>query len=186
MKRSNITRKPLPSSVLVNLKAEEKVNKQTRYPKKLGNLLFLVLVGILTSGCSEKIFQPPPPSFKAWSKQGVELIEVKKKLLECGFDTPSGFLSSRTYDDLAFASFCMEAAGYKALGGPARWCHNHPDKNLAACTPGAEIPTPDINRRLNSEYCKTSTNYQYCKLNVRHPDACDLEDYNNPRPECLP
>jgi len=58
MKRSNIKRKPLPSCALVNLEAEEKVDQQTRYPKKLGNLLFLFLVGILTSGCSEKIFQP--------------------------------------------------------------------------------------------------------------------------------
>ncbi|MFW1813314.1 hypothetical protein ACG9X6_01425 [Acinetobacter guillouiae] len=150
------------------------------------NLFFLASISILTSGCSEKMFQPPPPEFKSWSKQGVELIEVKKKLLEYGFDTPSGFYNSRTYDDLAFASFCMEAAGYKALDGPARWCHNHPDKNLAACTPGAEIPTPDINRRLNSHYCRAKTNYQYCKENARFPELCDKNDYVNPRPECLP
>ncbi len=188
MKRSNITRKPLPSSVLVNLKAEEKVKKQTRYPKKLENLLFLILVGILTSGCSEKMFQPPPPDFLEWIAPNSSIVDVKKKLLECGMPEPSG--KSRAYQQLdrnaqVSISLCMVHAGFRDKD-EYPLCKYEKDRVLPVCASGAEIPTPDIHRRLNSEYCKTSTNYQYCKLNARHPDACDLEDYNHPRPECLP
>ncbi|MDO6645369.1 hypothetical protein [Acinetobacter guillouiae] len=188
MKRSNITRKPLPSSVLVNLEAEEKVKKQTRYPKKLENLLFLILVGILTSGCSEKMFQPPPPDFLEWIAPNSSIVDVKKKLLECGMPEPSG--KSPEYQQLGrnaqvSISLCMVNAGFSDKD-EYPLCKYEKDRVLPVCASGAEIPTPDINRRLNSHYCRTKSNYQYCKQNARFPELCDKNDYVNPRPECLP
>lgn len=65
-------------------------------------------------------------------------------------------------------------------------CHYEKERVLPVCTAGAEIPTPSISRRLNSLYCRGETDYEYCKQNARHPDACDNIDYENPVPECLP
>ncbi len=150
------------------------------------DFLLLVLVGILTSGCAEKMFQPPPPEFKGWSRPGADELQVKKALLECGFSSPVWLSNSRTYDEMAFGYFCMKQAGYQSVDGSHHWCKNHRDKNLAACAPGASIPTPSVSRRLNSKYCKAKTDYKYCKQNACHPDGCDSNDYKNPAPECLP
>ncbi len=145
-----------------------------------------LLLFVTMGGCSEKMFQPPPPEFKNWSRPGADALQIKKKLLECGLSSPAWLSNSRTYDEMASAYFCMRQAGYQYLNDPLDWCKNHRDKNLAVCAPGATIPAPSISRRLNSPYCRRATDYEYCKQNARYPDACDDIDYENPVPECLP
>lgn len=62
---------------------------------------------------------------------------------------------------------CMERSGYYALqsvDGKRKktnsWCYHWPD--LPACQPGAEIPTPSVERRLNSRYCRVRTSFHAC------------------------
>ena len=147
------------------------------------------MIGLLTTtnaGCSSNMFQPPPPSFLAWIKSGVDRLEIKKALLECGHDSPSGFRSGRSYDDQAKASLCMEKAGYRHIDEPVGWCTNHPEWNLPSCAPGAVIPSPTADRRLSSGYCERKRSYAFCKQTAINPAACETMDFNNPPPECLP
>ena len=150
------------------------------------HLLFLILVGSAIAGCAGKIFQPPPPNFLHWTAPGKSVIDVKKKLLECGAPEPSG----RDYQTLGrnaqlSISFCMVHAGFHS-STDYLLCSHEWERMLPVCALGADIPTPSVNRRLNSHYCKVKTDYQYCKQNARHPTGCDNNDYDNPRPECLP
>ncbi len=153
------------------------------------DFLLLVLVGILTSGCVEKMFQPPPPAFLSWTAPGRSIVDVKKTLLECGMPEPASKGSEYyhlTRNEQASISLCMEKAAFQHKDGRLPWCANYREMNLPVCAPGATVPTPSISRRLNSPYCRAKTDYKYCKQNARHPDGCDRNDYKNPVPECLP
>ncbi|MCY1354903.1 hypothetical protein D9M68_430780 [compost metagenome] len=156
---------------------------------KIVAVFMAVLASISTTGCAENIFQPPPPAFDEWSISGVDRVEVKKKLLECGMPEPTGKSSGyQSLDRNAQASidFCMEHAGFKLREGSPRWCKNYREMNLAICAPGAKIPRPSVSKRLNGSYCKINTDYDFCKRNARHPNLCDLTDYSNPPLECRP
>jgi len=151
-------------------------------------VLILLLVGLATSGCMEKLSRPPPPAFLKWTAPGKSVVDVQKKLIECGMPDPSG--SSYAYRELdrntqISISFCMMYAGFdNTYDYPP--CRYDAERTLPACAPRAAIPAPSVNRRLNSPYCKAKTDYQYCKQNALNPPACDNYNYDNPVPECLP
>jgi hypothetical protein len=64
------------------------------------------------------------------------------------------------------------------------WPHN---KHLPACQPGAASPTPSVERRLGSWYCRVRTSYAYCLEHAINPPACDPDrDRRPPPPECVP
>ncbi len=152
------------------------------------NFLLLILIVISTAGCAEKMFQPPPPDFLNWTANGSSIVDVKKKLLECGMPEPTSKTAEfhkLDRNSRVSISVCMTHAGFRNKGGYPL-CKNEVDRTLSVCAPGATVPTPSISRRLNSPYCRTKTDYKYCKQNARHPDGCDRNDYKNPVPECLP
>lgn len=162
------------------------------------NKCITIFFSILLSGCVSDYFQPPPPTYKVWNKQGASELDVKKALLECGDASPSSTYQMYEYafqlksekeivDYILLTDACMEQYGYKenrwTFRDKCSWSHN---KHLPACQPNPNIPTPSVERRLNSWYCKIKTNYQYCLKNAVNPPACNPDGYKNPPPECLP
>lgn len=128
---------------------------------------FLIVLFVSLYGC-EGAFQPLPPHYELWQKSEATTLDVKKILLECGEIAPSGVAGGRSMNEMALAHYCVVNAGFVYLnpfkGKPdlkhEAWCLNWPD--LPACQPGAEIPTPSVERRLNSYYCKMRTSFDFC------------------------
>lgn len=150
------------------------------------HLLILIFVASTATGCIREAFKPPRPDFLEWTAPGKSVLDVKKKLLECGMPEPSG----HDYQTLGrnaqlSISFCMVNAGFHSETDYLM-CARETDRILPICAPGAEIPKPSVSRRLNSQYCKAKTDFQYCKQTARHPQNCVNNDYDNPVPECLP
>ena len=156
--------------------------------------VFLLFIIVCVGGCFgdysiSNIDKPMPEYYMLWEKSGNNVLDIKKKLLECGAKNPSGDMASMNQSALTY--LCMVQAGYIPLnsvnGSRKRsdsWCRNWPD--LPACQTGAKIPVPSIKRRLNSDYCKRTRDYQFCKDTAPNPVACERMDFNNPPPECLP
>lgn len=90
------------------------------------------------SGCAmRESFQPLPPMFKNWVKDGISPDGVKAALLECGYDNPyTGFQTHKrvTIEDLARGSQCMKRNGFRYLLGDGKTiCDIEQWQNLAAC-----------------------------------------------------
>jgi hypothetical protein len=159
--------------------------------------MFIVLVAMLFVACA-KPFQPPPPEYKMWSKRGASELDIKKALLECGKPSPDPTFDSYKYafgledDDSQYNAIfltdaCMEKASYQPRVYTVKQsCSWDRYKHLPACQPGAEIPTPSVERRLNSWHCKIKTDYDYCLKHAVNPGACNPEGHKKPPPECLP
>jgi hypothetical protein len=146
------------------------------------------------------VYKPAPATYQEWSKYGASTLDIKKSLLECGKPAPDisfeiyekAFNISR-YDELAymnkleFENICMERAGYKYNGtyNTKKICLLEKYKTLPACQPDARVPMPSVEMRLNSWYCKTRTDYDYCLKYALAPKFCSPEKTKNPPPECL-
>ena len=102
-----------------------------------------------------KPFQPPPPPVERWQKSGSSQLEIKKALLECGEPSPyKGFDELITNNSYALTQLCMQKNGFIFDRRTKTQCSVYP--NLDACKPenAGDIPDRDINRRLNSPFCK--------------------------------
>jgi len=158
---------------------------------------YLLALSLFLLSCS-KAFQPMAPEYRRWSKPNTTELDVRKSLLECGYPSPNPTLNifehalesedMEVIFNVSFAAdLCMEYNGYTYHDYTVEeYCSWKRYKHLAICQPGAKIPKPSIERRLNSWYCKISTDYQYCLEHAVNPPACDPEEYNPPPPECLP
>lgn len=144
----------------------------------------LLVAILLLGGCStERWFQPSPPEYKVWRKEGMTELDVRKKFLECGATFPDGDSHVQTINESAMITMCVESAGfdrvdyYTGRPNPLGWCRNWPD--LPACQPGAEIPAPSVERRLNSHYCKMRTSFDFCynRYMSGYSDACKSKEY---------
>lgn len=166
--------------------------------------MFIYFGSLFFLGCStymeQVVYKPAPATYQEWSKSGASTLDIKKSLLACGKPSPDisfeiyekVFNISR-YDEMAYMNklalegFCMERAGYKYNGlyNPKKTCSLEKYKNVPACQPDAVIPTPSVERRLNSWYCKIKTDYDYCLKNALAPQLCNPEEIKTPPPECL-
>jgi hypothetical protein len=166
----------------------------------MNRLVLVLLVGL--SGCGghsiRNIDKPAPEAYEMWVKPGASPLDVKKALLECGEPHPAPTIAIyeaiglKTQDDQTQFSFMVDACMEKA-GFIPRWdnleqsCKLYPKyRNYPACQPNAQIPTPSVERRLNSWHCKLKTDRDYCRKHAFTPTACDdpQKDYDNPPPEC--
>lgn len=127
-------------------------------------------------------FQPPLPDYKLWRKEGVAELDIRKILMECGAIFPDGDSHMLTQNETAIIQMCTERAGFERIDfkgrpKPLAWCRNWPD--LPACQPGAEIPAPSVERRLNSHYCKMRTSFDFCynRYMSGYSDACKSKEY---------
>jgi len=135
-------------------------------------ILITLLLLIMLTGCTHKPFQPPRDEYEMWLTPDVSRIDVFKSLLECGMTDPlDGNVELNGQFDLngyVAAKRCMESLGYVNVHSPI--CSE--SSTLPACQPGAKIPKPSVERRLNSKYCQSARDmiseekYQQCLMNL--------------------
>lgn len=129
----------------------------------------MVFTIILIAGCGPAFFKPPPYNYEHYHKPGTTETDTMKALLECGHTDPLGDLrlnTDETYQEkterAAFAEICMINDGFILIHRRSL-CKSIP--TLKACNPENAhlIPTRDINRRLNSPYCKAYPKARACQ-----------------------
>lgn len=163
-------------------------------------LVSLLLLGGCTQYSIRNIDKPPSERYEIWKKSGVNILGVRKALLECGAIMPSWTVDGAykknniiNQNDQMNHSFltdrCMINAGF--IEQNTSWtlkdaCADVRYRDYPACKPDAVIPTPSAERRLNSWYCKVKSDYDYCLKHAIAPRLCSPEKTNNPPPECLP
>lgn len=136
----------------------------------------LIVLLILISGCAN----PPRPAFMNYSKLGVDELEVKKAMLECG----SGSINPNKYSNEALGlsgrdqtderinhhmlvQLCMDRDGFKYRHGTVEAACSLASRRekpaYTACQPNPPIPERSIETRLNSHHCKVlSVTPAYC------------------------
>lgn len=163
-------------------------------------LVSLLLLGGCTQYNIRNIDKPPSERYEIWKKSGVNILGVRKALLECGAIMPSWTVDGAyeknniiNQNDQMNHSFltdrCMLNAGYTQQN--TSWtlkdaCADTRYRDYPACQPDTVIPNPSIERRLTSWYCKVKTDYDYCLKHALAPKLCSVEKVSNPPPECLP
>lgn len=109
------------------------------------NIVFLI-------GCTYKPFQPIPEPWEQWRKTNSTVIDVRRAMLECGWDLLDPPESNNA---AALVYRCMEKDGFE-LFRESRYdptCTNYPE--MPACQlPKEEVPNRDPAHRLNSKFCK--------------------------------
>ncbi|MFA7292949.1 MAG: hypothetical protein WC023_11970 [Rhodocyclaceae bacterium] len=101
--------------------------------------LIVLTIGLATSvgGCGlRQGFQPLPPTYKNWAKDGVSPDGVKAALMECGFGNPyTGFDAHKKVplNTLVLAELCMEQKGFRYLLEDSRACDGKFRSSLPAC-----------------------------------------------------
>ena len=129
-------------------------------------LLGAALLAFALSACG-KPFRAPPANFEMWQKAGASNLEIQKAVMECGYKTPGYGFEEKVIDRNSYAlqQLCMQKNGFIYDRREKTFCRHYP--SLDACKPenvGA-IPDRDINKRLNSPFCKqrVHANYPECK-----------------------
>lgn len=129
--------------------------------------LIAFLLAVNLDGCfGYKPFQPPPSPSESWSKAGASETDVASALLECGVAQPRGRVlglqERMTPDENALALLCMEHSGFLPKYGNsyADYCSN--SKDISSCQPGTPAPPRDVNKRLNSQFCKRFPHADVC------------------------
>tara|TARA_R110000787_G_scaffold177485_1_gene289496 strand:- start:2343 stop:2867 length:525 start_codon:yes stop_codon:yes gene_type:complete len=164
-------------------------------------VLFFLLVGC-TQYSIRNIDKPPPEDYQMWKKSNKSQLDVKKALLECGAIAPStlGWPYRKAYEKTGvieedeqfnhgfLVDKCMIKAGF--IQQNTNWtlneaCTDTRYRNYPACQPNAVIPSPSVERRINSWYCKVKSDYNYCLTHALAPQLCSREKTKNPPPECL-
>ena len=133
----------------------------------------IILIALLLTGCDCKRgvcisnIDRYTHNYQLWEQPGKTDLDVMKAYLECGGNYPYTGSSGIPGDGVA-TQICLENAGYNRVAYFERQptCSKEYNKKYQACQPGAVIPTPSIERRLNSQYCKA--------------------EWNSNRPECQP
>ena len=158
----------------------------------------------LLSGCTEysirNIDKPRSERYEIWMKSGVNILGIKKALLECGAIMPSwtvdgayeknGIIKQSDQTNHSFlVDKCMVNANFTQQN--TSWtlkdvCSDTRYRDYPACLPNAVIPAPSVSRRLNSWYCKVKTDYSYCLKHALAPQLCSPEKTKAPPLECLP
>ena len=146
----------------------------------------ILLLFFLLNGCfDQRAFEPPLPDYKLWKMSGMTDVDIKKIRLECGALSARDDGGLRTLNETALVHMCIANAGFERIDFKGRvgqapydeWCRNWPD--LPACQPGAEIPEPSVERRLNSRYCRIRTSFQACFENsmIARTEWCESLEY---------
>ena len=79
----------------------------------------LAVAALCGAGCvSREAFQPLPPMFQTWAKEGVAPDGVKQALIECGYENPFNGFDARTPvtdEQLNKSAICMRKKGFRYL-----------------------------------------------------------------------
>ena len=97
--------------------------------------VFIMSILLLTACFGGKPFQPHPPTFTQWVKDGVSADAVKGTMLQCGYIDLHGYGGDRdsTINDHAKRENCMFRNGFKYKDGYQGLCSSSDRKDLPAC-----------------------------------------------------
>jgi hypothetical protein len=150
----------------------------------MNRILLVVSAALSLVACVS--MPPPPDDWDLWKKSGVTgQDDIKRAMLECGH--PMG-AEPVDWDDVersykaadqkqnkaadqkqnkyivqsALISRCMEKDGFRYTGEMGTTCSRHPDTPECKL-PIEQIPSRDINRRLNGVYCTKFPTAELCK-----------------------
>lgn len=89
----------------------------------------------LTACFGGKPFQPHPPTFTQWFKDGVSADAIKEAMRQCGYIDIYGYGGDRdsTINDHAKRENCMFRNGFKYKDGYQGLCSSLDRKDLPAC-----------------------------------------------------
>nr|WP_157015907.1 hypothetical protein [Pseudomonas batumici] len=76
-----------------------------------GNLL-LSACALLLTGCTFTPFQPPPPEFTKWQKNGASVEDVKSGMRACGYTNLAGTGDKTPIDQALKRFYCMKDSGF--------------------------------------------------------------------------
>ncbi|WP_417582471.1 hypothetical protein [Nitrincola sp.] len=125
-------------------------------------ILITMFIILILSGCTKPRLYP---AFMDYSKPGVDLLGVKKAMLECGAvsvrPTQHSYEAVGLYeiDERSNHHFlvvlCMEREGFEYRHGTVEQaCLRGSRMHFSACQPNPPIPERSIETRLNSHHCK--------------------------------
>ena len=129
------------------------------------SLIFGMLVALFCGCTPFGGFGPPPNIHQLYEKKGLSDINFGKVLLECGYENPYDGDSSHPSDEYLNQEpnrqKCMAIDGFIYKGTPV--CKISYFTNTPACQPNAVVPTRNVERRLNSVFCKQYPRAQVCQ-----------------------
>ena len=99
------------------------------------NIIFIFSSVFILSACfGFKPFQPGPPEYKRFIKEGVNEQGVKEAMRKCGYPNVVGRVSGDKINDRAKMQICMFENGFKLKDGSKGICSWVSDKaNVPAC-----------------------------------------------------
>ncbi len=102
--------------------------------------VFTMLTLSLTGCLGSKPFQPHPPIYAQWTKDGLTAEGVKQALRQCGYIDILGYGGDKdsSINDHAQRENCMFKNGFKYKDGYRGLCASIERKNLPACQSNAE------------------------------------------------
>jgi hypothetical protein len=119
------------------------------------NILIFFTIAIVLTGCFRKV--PISYTCENYKKSGATELEVKKAMLECGYESPLGD-SRNDANNAVIMDRCMEKNGfsdewYLDYTHGKTFCEDYP--TIPACfLPLDQIPDRNVTKRLNSKWCK--------------------------------
>lgn len=134
-------------------------------------LLIVIFFIVILAGCNIRESFRYHESHERYQKPGATENDVIKAMLECGMVDPFGYLrleTGRSYqeelENTTRSELCMLNDGFKIASG-YRGSICREGSTYEACNPENAhlIPTRDINRRLNSPYCKAYPKARACQ-----------------------
>ena len=131
-------------------------------------IILLIVLPIIISSCGFNAWKGTiPTGFSGeWIKEGISRLEIDKAKLECGYThLASKLVPNESENDYFFSFRCMEKSGFSYFDNEYDLCEFSPQQQWICNLPLSKIPDRDINKRLNSLYCK---NMRLTLLNVSH------------------
>jgi len=124
------------------------------------NALIIVVILLMSTACNISNMYKGHPQFNTpsenWLKDSASDLDVKRAKLECGYTYLDKSVIPFSLKDNLFAYRCMHKAGFTYYRSDYNFCENIKDpKIIRLCNlPLSQIPDRDVNKRLNSLYCK--------------------------------
>jgi hypothetical protein len=103
------------------------------FRSKIGTLYIAIVLSSFT-GCSVgKPFQPPPPMYQSYTKDGATASDVKSVMRQCGYAHEFGGNPGDTSEEVARRENCMFRNGFKYRDGYEGICSFKESSRLDAC-----------------------------------------------------
>jgi hypothetical protein len=127
----------------------------------LGRVGVLAAIMQLVACINFEPFQPPPPVYKQWKKEGARQIDIQKSMLECGYLSPYGNPGITDMNSIVLMHRCMEASGYVYNDGAGDFCSGF-KYQPPACNPKTPAPQRKVVIRINSKFCHAHQHSPIC------------------------